>query len=89
MYKALTIVTLRGELDRAVAGRFLRDAFVRLQQHRPCYVWVGWQNAIAALGHERFEISGERKRLIAAFIDSDVLGFDYFREGSQTRYGAP
>jgi hypothetical protein len=28
MCEALAMVTLRGELDRAVAGRFLRDAFI-------------------------------------------------------------
>ena len=32
--EALAMVTLRGELDRAVAGRFLRDAFMELQPQR-------------------------------------------------------
>src|ERR1700746_1184126 len=50
MCEALAIVTIRGELDRAAAGRFLRDAFVEIWPQAECYVWVGWQSAIAALG---------------------------------------
>jgi hypothetical protein len=37
MYKALAMVTLRGELDRALAGRFLRDAFVEIRPQTECY----------------------------------------------------
>ena len=50
MCEALAMVTVRGELDRAVTGRFLRDAFMKLQPQRQNYVWVGWQSAIAILG---------------------------------------
>ena len=50
MCEALAMVTVRGELDRAVAGRFLRDAFMEMQPQAECYVWVGWQSAIAMLG---------------------------------------
>ncbi len=50
MCEALAMVTLREELDRAVAGRFLRDAFSDLQPQRQNFVWVGWQSAIAMLG---------------------------------------
>jgi hypothetical protein len=31
MCEALAMVTLRGDLDRALAGRFLRDAFIEMQ----------------------------------------------------------
>jgi hypothetical protein len=31
MCEALAMVALRGELDRVIAGRFLRDAFTDLQ----------------------------------------------------------
>jgi hypothetical protein len=50
MSEALAMVTMRGELDRAVAGRFLRDAFIEMRPQAECYVWVGWQSAIAMLG---------------------------------------
>jgi hypothetical protein len=43
-------VIVRGELDRALAGRFLRNAFMEMQPQAECYVWVGWQSAIAMLG---------------------------------------
>ena len=79
MYKALTIVTLRGELDRAVAGRFLRDAFVEIRPQAECYVWVGWQSAIATLGMSDLKIL-VKKAFDRGFIDSDVLGFDYFEK---------
>ena len=50
MCEALAMVTLRGELDRDLAGRFLRDAFMEMQPQAECYAWVGWQSTIAMLG---------------------------------------
>ena len=50
MCEALAMVTVRGELDRTVAGQFLRDAFIEMRPQAECYVWVGWQSAIAMLG---------------------------------------
>jgi len=41
MCEALAMVTLRGDLDRTLAGRFLRDAFIEMQPQTQCYVWVG------------------------------------------------
>ncbi len=46
----LAVLVLRGELDRAFAYRFLRDAFMELPPQGQCYVWQGWQSAISALG---------------------------------------
>ena len=79
MWDALAMVTLRGELNRAVAGRFLRDAFIEMRPQAECYVWVGWQSAIAMLG------MGDLKSLVKrafdrGFIDNHVLGFDHFEE---------
>jgi hypothetical protein len=56
MCKALSMLVLRGELDRALAGRFLRDAFIELQPKAECYLWHGWQSAIAKLGLSELEI---------------------------------
>ena len=47
MIEALAMVILRGELDRDLAGRFLRDLFMEMQPQAECYAWVGWQSAIA------------------------------------------
>jgi hypothetical protein len=79
MCKALAMLTVRGELDRAVAGRFLRDAFMELQPQRQNYVWVGWQSAIAILGMSDLNIL-VKKAFDRGFIDSHVLGFDHFEE---------
>ena len=73
------MVAVRGELDRAVAGRFLRDAFMELQPQRQNYVWVGWQSAIAILGMSDLNIL-VKKAFDRGFIDSHVLGFEHFEE---------
>src|SRR5262249_39533625 len=80
MCKALSIVTLRGELDRVVAGRFLRDAFFhRHSATGESYVWVRWQSAIAALDMSGLELL-VKQAFHRAFIDSHILGFDYFEK---------
>jgi hypothetical protein len=79
MCEALAMVTLRGELDRAVAGRFLRDAFIVIRPQAECYVWVGWQSAIAALGMSDLKPL-VKKGFDRGFIDSHILGFDHFEE---------
>src|ERR1700736_6529577 len=79
MCEALAMVTVRGELDRAVAGRFLRDAFMEMQPQAECYVWVGWQSAIAMLGMSDLKLL-VKKAFDRGFIDSHVLGFEHFEE---------
>jgi hypothetical protein len=79
MCEALAMVTLWGELDRGVAGRFLRDAFIEIRPQAECYVWVGWQSTIAMLGMSDLTIL-VKKAFDRGFIDSHVLGFDHFEE---------
>ena len=79
MCEALSMLTLRGELDRAVAGRFLRDAFIEIRPQAECYVWVGWQSAIAILGMSDLRLL-VKKAFDRGFIDSHVLGFDHFEQ---------
>jgi hypothetical protein len=79
MCEALAMVTVRGELDRARAGRFLRDAFSDLQPQRQNFVWVGWQSAIAMLGMSDLKIL-VKKAFDRSFIDSHVLGFEHFEQ---------
>jgi hypothetical protein len=79
MCEALTMVTLRGELDRARAGRFLRDAFIEMRPQAQSYVWVGWQSAIAMLGMSDLIIL-VKEAFDRGFIDGHVLGFDHFEE---------
>jgi hypothetical protein len=77
MCEALAMVTVRGELDRALTGRFLRDAFIELQPQAECYVWVGWQSAIAMLGMSDLKIL-VKKAFDRGFIDGHALGFEHF-----------
>ena len=79
MCEALAMVTLRGELDRARAGRFLRDAFIEMRPQAQNYVWVGWQSAIAMLGMGDLTVL-VKKAFDRGFIDSHVLGFNHFEE---------
>jgi hypothetical protein len=50
MCEAVAMLTLRGELPRAEAGRFLRACFDELEPQAKSLVWEGWQSAIAMLG---------------------------------------
>ena len=79
MCEALAMVALRGELDRVLAGRFLRDAFTNVQPQAQNFVWVGWQSAIAMLGMGDLEIL-VKKAFDRGFIDSHILGFDHFEK---------
>jgi Protein of unknown function (DUF1186)/SEC-C motif len=79
MCEALAMVTLREECDRTMAGRFLRDAFIEMRPQAQCYVWVGWQSAIAMLGMSDLK-SLVKKAFDRGFVDSHVLGFDHFEQ---------
>jgi hypothetical protein len=50
MCEAIAMVTLRGEMPRAEAARFLRACYSELEPQQECWVWHGWQSAIALLG---------------------------------------
>ena len=79
MCEALAMVTLRGELDRAAAGRILRDAFMEMQPQAQNFVWFGWQSAIAMLGLSDLKTL-VKKAFDRGFIDSHVLEFDHFEQ---------
>jgi hypothetical protein len=50
MCDALALLVLQGRLDRVEAASFLRDCWMSLQPRNDCYVWCGWESAIAILG---------------------------------------
>jgi Protein of unknown function (DUF1186)/SEC-C motif len=79
MCEAMTISTLCGDLDRDVAGRFLRDAFMNLRPQAQNYVWAGWQSAIAMLGISELK-SLVKKAFNRGFIDRSVLDFEDFEQ---------
>jgi hypothetical protein len=78
MSETLAMLVLRGELDRDVVGRFLRDAFMELQPQAECYVWQGWQSAIAMLGLTELKVLVKRA-FDRAFIDRQWLSFEHFQ----------
>jgi len=78
MCEVLAMVVLQGELDRTLAGRFLRDAFMELQPQAQCHVWQGWQSAIAMLGLSELKILVKRA-FDRDFIDQQWLGFEDFQ----------
>jgi uncharacterized protein len=79
MCEALAMVTLQGELDRALTGRILRDAFMEMQPQAQNFVWFGWQSAIAMLGLSDLKIL-VKKAFDRGFIDSYVLRFEHFEQ---------
>ena len=79
MCEALAMISLRGELDRALTGRFLRDAYNELLPQHQCFVWFGWQSAIAMLGLGELKVLVKRA-FDRGFIDPYLLGFDDFEQ---------
>jgi len=77
MCEALAMVVRHGKLDRADAARFLRDAFMNLQPQAQCFVWHGWQSAIAMLGLEELKPL-VKKAFDRGFVDRNWLGFGDF-----------
>jgi Protein of unknown function (DUF1186)/SEC-C motif len=50
MCETLAMLVLQGRLDRAEVASFLGDCWINLQPRDHCFVWSGWQSAIALLG---------------------------------------
>jgi Protein of unknown function (DUF1186)/SEC-C motif len=77
MLEALALVVLQGEVPRPEAARFLARCFTDLQPQGACFVWEGWQTAIAALGlaelRPQVKLAFER-----GWIDPMSLSFEHF-----------
>jgi hypothetical protein len=78
MCETLAMLVLRDELDRTLVTRFLRDAYNALQPQAECYVWQGWQSAIAMLGLNELETLVKRA-FDRGWINPHWLGFEDFR----------
>ena len=79
MCEVLPMVAVRGLLPRAEAARFLDEAQVRLEAEPGCFVWDGWQSAVAMLG-----VAELTPRVKDAFdrgmIDRSWLAYEDFKE---------
>jgi hypothetical protein len=79
MIHALVMLTLSGAIPRAETTAFLRDCYDRLQPREGCFVWDGWQHAVAWLG--LVELKPLVQKVFArGWIDSSWLSFQDFEE---------
>jgi SEC-C motif/Protein of unknown function (DUF1186) len=79
MCEAIAMVTLRGEMPRAEAVGFLRACYFELNPQEECFVWHGWQSAIALLGLAELEPL-VAQAFARGFISRSWLGFEHFEE---------
>jgi uncharacterized protein len=82
MCEVVAMLTLRGELPRTEAERFLRAGYADIKPQDECFVWQGWQSAIAALGLVELKPLVEQafKR---GYISPSWLRFESFEEDLQ------
>jgi hypothetical protein len=79
MCEVVAMVTLRGDMPREEAGRFLHACFTELKPQQDCFAWNGWQSAIAMLGLH------EMKPLVREAFDRESIApgwmeFKHFEE---------
>ncbi|MGA6967742.1 MAG: DUF1186 domain-containing protein, partial [Xanthobacteraceae bacterium] len=79
MCQTIAIVTLQGELPREETARFLRACYSELTPQEECWVWHGWQAAIAVLGLSELKPLVE-EAFARGSISSTWLGPDDFEE---------
>jgi Protein of unknown function (DUF1186)/SEC-C motif len=82
MCEALAMVTLRDELPRAEAMRFLRACYSNIKPQDECYVWDGWQSAIAMLGVVELKPFVEQA-FRSGYISPSSLSFEDFEKDLQ------
>ncbi len=82
MCEALAMVTLRGELPREETARFLRMCFSGLEPQELCFVWDGWQSAIAMLGLVEL-VPLVKQAFEREFIDPQLFRFEEFEADLQ------
>jgi Protein of unknown function (DUF1186)/SEC-C motif len=82
MCEAIAMVTARGEMPREEAARFLRDCYFTLDPQGECWVWQGWQSAIALLGFAELKPLVEQA-FARGFISPQWLFFRDFEKDLQ------
>src|SRR5258708_2225341 len=79
MLEAIAMVTLRGEMPRAEAARFLRACYSQLEPQDECWVWHGCQSAIALVGLVELKPLVEQA-FARGFISIGWLRFEDFEQ---------
>jgi hypothetical protein len=82
MLEVIAMVTLHGEMARAEAARFLRTCYSDLQPQDECFVWNGWQSAIAWLGLVELKPLVE-EAFTSGLISDTWLGLRHFERDLQ------
>jgi hypothetical protein len=82
MLEAIAMVTLNGEMPRAEAIRFLRVCYSEIDPQDECFVWHGWQSAIALLGLAELKPLVEQA-FTRGFISRGWLELHHFEEDLQ------
>jgi hypothetical protein len=82
MIEALAMVTLRGDLAREEAARFLRTCYAELEPQEENFAWDGWQCAIAMLGLAELKPQVEQA-FARGFINNAWLEFKHFERDLQ------
>jgi len=82
MCEAIAMVTAHGELPREEAARFMRACYSALDPQGECWVWQGWQSAIALLGLAELKPLVEQA-FARGFISPDWCRFKDFEEDLQ------
>ncbi len=79
MCEALAMLALRDELPRAEVARFLRRCYSELEPKIGCFVWDGWQGAVAVLGLVELEPL-VKQAFERGSIEPGWLSFEDFKE---------
>lgn len=79
MCEALAMATFDNETQRADTARFLRACYSELKPQAECFVWHGWQSAIALLGLAELKPLVEQA-FARGLISTTWLSFAHFEQ---------
>ena len=88
MCETLAMLVLQGRLGREETAAFLRDCWVHLQPRNGCFVWHGWQSAIAMLGLIELK-DVVREAFAQNIVHSEWLAFSDFESDLQHAIANP
>ena len=79
MCETLAMLVLDGRTDREPVAAFLRDCWTSLRPRRDCFVWNGWQSAIAMIGLV------ELKEIVKEAFDTGIVDAEWLAYGDFER----
>ncbi|HMA72376.1 MAG TPA: DUF1186 domain-containing protein [Xanthobacteraceae bacterium] len=88
MLETIAMATLNGEMPRAEAARFLWTCYDEIKPQEECWVWQGWQSAIALLGLVELRPLVEQA-FARDLISNTWLGFHHFEQDLQQAIDNP